>query len=138
MSAAEHSSPQLHLLPEDEQFQARSTTSISLPLARASREDETNKCFIIMGTKLQSQDSSRNADFQLPGPPVQPPVPPCPQTLSHSHETLSKTGSRAAPKEQFVPCLSSQLTGLSTAPSIQDGGGIVRCGTSINISERNR
>lgn len=107
MSAAELSSPRLHLLPEDEQFQARSTTSISLPLARASKEDETNKCFITMGTKLQNQDGSRNTDFQLRGPPVQSPVPPCPQTLPHSHELLSKKASRAAPKEQFVPCLSS-------------------------------
>lgn len=56
MSGVEASSPGLNLLPGDKHFQARSTTSISLPLASASWEGETNTCFIVMGTKLQSQD----------------------------------------------------------------------------------
>lgn len=55
----------------------------------------------------------------------------------------TERAARAALKERCVPALLSaafhlQQAGLSTAPSIQDGGGIVRCGTSINISKRNR
>lgn len=108
-------------------------------------------CFIIMGTKLQKQDQpdgSRNAHFQLcrPHSAVSLHMPAharCTQTLSCSHELLNKKASRAAPKEQFVPrplttAFHLQQVGLSTAPSIQDGEGIVRCGTSINISKRNR
>lgn len=92
MSAAEPTSPALHLLPGDEQFQARSTASISLPLASASSGGETNMRFIVMGTKLQSQDQldgSRNAHFQLCGPHGTVPCAPMPIAHKLSHTATS-------------------------------------------------
>lgn len=74
-----------------------------------------------------------------PAPPQPPHV-----KASHSHGLRNKKkASKAAPEELFVPvpltaAFHLQQVGLSTAPSIQDGGGIVRCGTSINISKRSR
>lgn len=152
-SAVEPSSPGLHLLPGDEQFQARSTTSISLLLASASREGKTIMCFIIMGTKLQSQDQpdgSRNAHFRpcrphgaVPCAPMPVAHKPCLTAMSYWTKKPQKQPQRNClyPNRSPLPFISSKrasLQHLSPAPSIQDGEGIVRCGTSINISKRNR
>lgn len=76
--------------------------------------------------------------FNSVGPRFSPRCPPARKPSLTATSYWAKKPPEQPQRNSLYPAFHLQRTGLSTAPSIQDGGGIVRCGTSINISERNR